>query len=136
MMRRAKFLVCASLGALLAVSAAGADEAAPANGLLGYWLCENGDCPDEAIELADNDGVQTYNSWLHDRPSAVDGRWALNGARLTISCCEDIEYVYDVVQVDEERLVLQDADGPGDQIILHRPPSAGRRDDSAADAAP
>lgn len=133
-MRAAELWVCALLGSIAAGAWAATDAPRDANGLLGYWLCESGDCPDEAIELADNDGVKTFNSWLHDRPSAVDGRWYLDGARLVITCCEDIEYDYTLVEVSEERLVLEDADSPDAQIILHRPPSAGRRDDAASDA--
>ena len=136
MMRTAKCLLGVMLGfmAMGVRSPVAAEEQAAANGLLGYWLCESGDCPDEAIELADNDGVKTYNSWLHDRPSAVDGRWSLEGAHLVIRCCEDVEYEYTVVETGEERLVLQDADNPDGQIILHRPPSAGRRDEAGAGA--
>lgn len=132
MVRTAKlllFLVLNGLGAMISVWA---EDSTTGGGLLGYWLCESGDCPDEAIELADNDGGHTYNSWLHDRPSAVDGQWTLNGARLVISCCEDVEYTYNVIEVGEERLVLQDADTPSEEIILHRPAAAGRREESAA----
>lgn len=136
MLRTAKLWVLMLLGAMLAPSSVWADEVAADNGLLGYWLCESGDCPDEAIELANNDGVQTFNSWLHDRPSAVDGRWTLDGTRLVIHCCEDIEYAYNVVEIGEERLVLQDADAPDERIVLHRPPVAGRRDEAATAAAP
>ncbi len=134
MVRTAKLHLCVVLGGLVALSPVWADDL-QADGLLGYWQCESGDCPDEAIELADNDGVHTYNSWLHDRPSAVDGRWRLIGSRLSISCCEDVEYDYMVVEIGEERLVLTDADSPGEEIILHRPPSAGRRDEAAPEAA-
>ena len=135
MLQTAKPWVLMLLGAMAAPSPVWADDAGTNNGLLGYWLCESGDCPDEAIELADNDGVQTFNSWLHDRPSAVDGRWTLDGTRLVIHCCEDVEYAYDVVEVGEERLVLQDADTPDEHIVLHRPPAAGRRDEAATAAA-
>ena len=135
-MRTANLVLCVMLGTLVALCEARADEEPEAHGVLGYWLCDSGDCPDEAIELADNDGVRTYNSWLHDRPSAVDGRWTLNGARLVITCCEDIEYDYQLVEVGEERLVLRDADEPGENIVLHRPPSAGRRDEVAPGTAP
>lgn len=132
MLRTVQLLLFFAVSGGLLAGQAWADDAAANSGLLGYWLCESGDCPDEAIELADNDGVQTYNSWLHDRPSAVDGRWTLDGARLVIQCCEDVEYAYNVVEVGEERLVLQDADSPSEQIILHRPPAAGRRDETSA----
>lgn len=55
--------------------------------LPGYWQCDSGGCPDEAVEFALDDGVHTYSSWLHDRPSASDGRWTLQGSTLTITCC-------------------------------------------------
>lgn len=45
--------------------------------LPGYWQCDSGGCPGEAVEFALDDGVHTYNSWLHDRPSASDGHWTL-----------------------------------------------------------
>lgn len=136
MLRTTRLIVFMCLCAGCAASPAWADDTLDNSGLLGYWLCESGDCPDEAIELADNDGVQTYNSWLHDRPSAVDGRWTLDGTRLVIHCCEDVEYAYNVVEIGEERLVLQDAESPGDEIILHRPPAAGRRDEAGSTQAP
>lgn len=120
------------LGLLAPLSARAADDEL-ARRLLGYWLCESGDCPDEAIEFANNDGVQTYNSWLHDRPSAVDGRWQLDDKTLAIQCCEDLEYQYTVVDVSADRLVLHDIDTPDEQTVLRRPPPAGRDAPGAGD---
>lgn len=127
---------CLVLAIVAALPCAWADEEASPAGVLGYWLCDSGDCPDEAIEFADNEGVQTYNSWLHDRPSAVDGRWTLAGDKLTINCCEDIEYQYSVVEVSDDRLVLRDIDTPAEDIVLHRPPAAGRDGAKQDDADP
>lgn len=133
MVRTAKLAVLLALASLVVIADAWADDDMSTAGILGYWLCDSGDCPDEAIEFADNDGVRTYNSWLHDRPSAVDGRWALMGARLTIACCEDIEYQYTVLEVSDERLVLRDVEPPAEDIVLHRPPMAGRDGGESAD---
>ena len=91
-------------------------------GVLGYWQCESGDCPDEAIKFALDDGVHTYNSWLHDRPSASDGRWSFKDSTLAITCCEGIEYQYTVIDVNDERLMLRDTDAPENDIILQRLP--------------
>ncbi len=119
------FLYLLIAGASIALCA-WAEPDTLALGLLGYWQCESGDCPDEAVEFAINDGVYTYNSWLHDRPSASDGRWALHGTTLDISCCEGIEYHYTVIDVNDERLLLRDTDAPEDDVVLLRPPAAGR----------
>jgi len=133
MVRTAKLILPLLLLGLTATPGVGAEEAAPANALLGYWVCESGDCPDEALEFADNDGVHSYNSWLHDHPSAVDGRWSLDGRALAIECCEDIEYHYTVVNVSEDRLVLHDVDTPDEETILRRPPAAGSGADRPAE---
>ena len=77
--------------------------------------------------------MYTCNSWLHDRPSASDGRWTLRGSMLAITCCKGIEYEYTVVEVNDARLVLRDIDAPED-IVLLRPPVAGR-DDTPSDPA-
>lgn len=45
---------------------------------------------------------------------------------LAITCCEGIEYQCTVIDVNDERLVLRDTDAPEDDIILQRPPTAGR----------
>ncbi len=131
MVRTAKIILPLLLLGLSPAPRAWADEGTLATGLLGYWLCESGDCPDEAVEFAANDGVHTYNSWLHDRPSAVDGRWSLDGTTLAIECCEDIEYHYTVVDVSETRLLLHDVDTPSEETILRRPPSAGTAAENA-----
>jgi hypothetical protein len=135
MQRSTKILLPLLLLSLNAAPCVAADDDASAQRLLGYWLCESGDCPDEALEFADNDGVHTYNSWLHDRPSAVDGRWSLEGKALAIECCEDLEYHYTVVDVSDDRLVLQDVDTPSEETVLRRPPPAGRAADAPAEQA-
>src|SRR5690606_11237025 len=54
-------------------------------------------------------GARTYNSWLHERPSAIDGRWSLKGNRLRMDCCEGLEYDFIVVRITANRLVLREA---------------------------
>lgn len=125
MLRPARLVLSLLLTCAVLAPMAWADDADLATRLLGYWLCESGDCPDEALEFANNDGVQTYNSWLHDRPSAVDGRWSLEGSTLAINCCEDLDYQYTVVEASDEQLVLRDIESPGEKTVLRRPPAAG-----------
>lgn len=110
----------ASLFLLLALAGARADDEAQAS-LLGYWECDSGDCPDEAVEVAERDGERVYSSWLHDRPAASDGRWTLDGANLDIQCCEGLEYHYTVVSLDEHRLELREADTAGAVVMTRRP---------------
>ena len=109
--------------ALAAGVGAQADDDTGAS-LLGYWECESGDCPEEAVEFAERDGVQVYNAWLHDRPAASEGRWTLDGARLDIQCCEDLEFHYTVAHLDEQRLELREAD-TGEAAVMVRPASVG-----------
>lgn len=39
----------------------------------------------EQMEFAREDGAQVFNSWLHERPEFLDGRWSLAGCRLHIA---------------------------------------------------
>lgn len=120
-------LPCLLLFALVDGAAAVADEDSDAS-LLGYWECESGDCPDEAVEFTERDGEKVYNAWLHDRPSAVDGRWALDGANLDIQCCEDLEFHYTVVKLVEQRLELREAD-TAEAVVMVRPEGVAGRSD-------
>jgi hypothetical protein len=94
--------------AMVTISAAASGDAT-SDLLIGSWACESGACPDEEIALSVEDGVRAYNSWLHARPSASDGRWSLTGDRLVIECCEGPDYDYVVVRVTDRELVLRDA---------------------------
>ena len=85
--------------------------------LLGGWSCVEGACPDEAIAFSIEDGVRVYSSWLHERPSAVDGRWSLEGTRLTIACCDGPDAAYEVLELTPRVLRLRDPDA-GDEALL------------------
>ena len=94
--------------AVVTISASASGDAT-SDRLIGSWACESGACPDEEIAFSVEDGVRAYNSWLHARPSASDGRWSLTGDRLVIECCEGPDYDYVVVRVTDRELVLRDA---------------------------
>lgn len=81
--------------------------------IIGYWGCESGDCPDEEISFAIEDGIPTYNAWLHERPSASNGSWSLAGGQLKIECCAGLSYEYAIVELNDTRLVLRDVDTSG-----------------------
>jgi hypothetical protein len=85
--------------------------------LIGSWACESGACPDEEIAFAVEDGARTYNSWLHARPSASDGRWSLTGDRLVIECCEGPSYDYVLVRVTDRELVLRDVSTEEEAVL-------------------
>ena len=85
--------------------------------LLGGWACVEGACPDEAIAFSIEDGVRVYRSWLHERPSAVDGRWSLEGTRLTIACCDGPDAAYEILESTARLLRLRSIDG-GDEAVL------------------
>lgn len=84
----------------------------------GSWLCESG-CWDEEVQFAIEDGVRVYNSWLHERPSASDGRWSLDGGRLHIECCAGMTFDYDVMGVTATALQLRDRES-GEETLLRR----------------
>ena len=77
--------------------------------IIGYWGCESGDCPDEEISFTVKDGIPSYNSWLHERPSASNGSWSLMGDQLKIECCAGLVYEYEIVELSDTNLVLRDA---------------------------
>lgn len=101
-----------------AATCAGGDGATP-DPLLGNWACDFGACPDEEIAFALIDGVPVYSSWLHARPSAVDGRWSHTGNVLTVNCCDGLEQRWLVLKLDDETLVLR-AEGTEEDAVLRR----------------
>lgn len=87
------------------------------NLLIGSWACESGDCPDEEISFSVDEGIRSYNSWLHERPSAVNGTWAIVKDKLTIECCAGLTYEYTVVRVTDTEIVLRDAAATTETIL-------------------
>lgn len=85
--------------------------------LLGNWACEFGNCPDEEVSFALDDGVRVYNSWLHERPSASDGRWQLEGDRLHIDCCAGIGMDWHILRLDRRTLILREDGGEEDAVL-------------------
>lgn len=77
--------------------------------IIGYWGCESGECPDEEVSFTVEDGIPSYNSWLHERPSASNGSWRLEDNRLNIDCCAGLNYEYEILVLNDTKLVLRDA---------------------------
>lgn len=115
--RAAACLLCGVVACTTpAAFAAGPDMEAR---LLGAWACESGNCPDEEISFAVTDGVHTYDSWLHQRPSAVNGTWQVAKGTLSITCCAGLSYAYDIVEVTDAQLVLREA-GTAETVVMSR----------------
>lgn len=85
-----------------------------ADQIIGYWGCESGECPDEEISFTVEDGIPSYNAWLHERPSASNGSWRLDDNQLTIDCCDGLNYEYVIVELNDTSLVLRDANTSGE----------------------
>lgn len=95
-----------------------ANQDSYANQLTGYWACESGDCPDEEISFTVEDGIPSYNSWLHQRPSASNGSWSLNGNRLSIDCSAGLNYQYDIIKLNDTTLILRDVSNSGEAHFI------------------
>ena len=91
--------------------------------LIGNWACESGVCSDEEISFSIDDGIRSYNSWLHERPSAANGTWIIDKEHLTIECCAGLTYEYTVVRVTDAELVLRDTE-TAEETVLSRIKSA------------
>ena len=75
--------------------------------LLGSWSCESGDCPDEVISFSVENEKFVYQSWLHSRPSTINGSWQLQGKMLTINHHGGINTQWSIIEVTPEKLRLQ-----------------------------
>ena len=93
--------------------------------LIGNWSCESGPCWDEEIAFAFEDGEFTFNSWLHERPSASGGAWRLEGDRVSVECCDGLRYEWTIVRLTDTELVMQE-ETESEPTVLKRigPPSA------------
>lgn len=100
--------------ALLVMGCMQANQNDYAEQIIGYWGCESGDCPDEEISFTVEDGIPSYNSWLHERPSASHGNWRLEGKQLIINCCAGLNYEYEIVELNDTNLVLRDVSTSGE----------------------
>ena len=87
--------------------------------LLGNWTCESGACPDEEIQFAIEGERRVYNSWLQQRPSAVNGTWSLEGNVLVVECCAGVRFEWVLVAVGETELRLREA-GEVDEVVFSR----------------
>jgi hypothetical protein len=87
--------------------------------LIGNWSCESGPCFDEEISFAIEDGEQTFNSWLHERPSATGGSWQLKGNELVIECCAGAGFEWTIIKLTETELVVRE-EGGVDEIVFVR----------------
>lgn len=86
----------------------------PIDLLTGNWYCESGPCFDEEISFAIEDGEQTFNSWLHERPSAAGGSWKLNGDELTVECCAGLEFEWTIIKLTKTELVICEEGSDGE----------------------
>jgi hypothetical protein len=80
--------------------------------IVGYWRCTSGPCLDDSVELAIEEGVHVYRSWLHQRPSCSEGTWALNGSSIRITCHNELIFIGKVVRAEKDRLILREAKAP------------------------
>jgi hypothetical protein len=87
--------------------------------LLGNWICESGACPDEEIQFTVEKGRRVYHSWLHQRPSAVNGGWQLEGDVLMVECCGGVRFEWVVVEVGEKELRLREEVG-SEEVVFSR----------------
>ena len=83
----------------------------PSETLLGSWMCEAGPCPDEEVFFGREEGESVYRSWLHARPSVMDGTWRLDGSNLVVECCQGVAWDWEVLEVGEEVLRLREEGG-------------------------
>jgi hypothetical protein len=58
-----------------------------------------------------------YNSWLHARPAAVDGRWTLAGDRLEVECCAGLSFTWRIVRIDDSTLVMREQSESEDTVL-------------------
>ena len=109
--------------AVLMGSAIGLAVQCPASGghtaelLIGNWSCDSGPCSDEEIAFSIEDGKPTYNSWLHERPSASGGTWQLNGDRLLVECCAGLSYEWEIVAVTDKELAMRESGASEDTVF-------------------
>ena len=89
--------------------------------LIGSWVCESGPCPDEEIAFSIEEGRQSYNSWLHARPSAVDGNWQLDGNNLLIECCAGLRYEFTIISITGTDLELREQETDEVAVLRHVP---------------
>lgn len=87
--------------------------------LIGNWQCESGPCFDEEISFSIENGENTFNSWLHERPSAMEGSWQLNGDNLTVDCCAGVGFDWTIVKISKKELIVHEA-GYDDHIVFKR----------------
>lgn len=92
-------------------------DAEIAGHLVGNWSCV-ANCSDQELAFEAAGG---FESWLHNRPSVVGGRWRVEDGTLWIECCGGAESGYGVRAADRDRVVMQEpgADGP---TVLQRIP--------------
>lgn len=89
--------------------------------VVGNWACVSGACSDPEIQFAVEDGQRVYNSWLHARPSASGGRWALEGKKLVVECCAGLKEEWIVLRADARRLHLREAGGKAIAVYRRLP---------------
>jgi len=100
------FWLVATLMMMMPLSAAPSSPSAR-DELIGSWKCASGACPDEVVQLAVENGVRVYRSWLHDHPSCSEGAWSKTKGQLCISCRGKAVFRATIVQVTKSKLVLR-----------------------------
>jgi hypothetical protein len=102
---------------LLSIAVASATLATPANPppckvtenqLIGYWV---GSGPFEEMQFAKEDGVNVFNSWLHEHPDYYGARWTYGNCHLKILRDDEPLLTYNFLVKSAGRiLVLVDLD--------------------------
>ena len=87
--------------------------------LIGQWLCESGACPDEEVSFSMEGDERSYKTWLHSRPSVIDGEWLLETKTLITVCCDGLKSEWQIMQITDKELTLEAMDS-SEKAILSR----------------
>jgi hypothetical protein len=75
--------------------------------LLGYW---KGNGPFEEMHFTNEDGVNIFNSWLHQRPDHLNAVWSVSQCKLKIGPRGDGDSSYEfTIRLSGKSLYLADA---------------------------
>jgi hypothetical protein len=85
--------------------------------LLGAWQSVSGGFFQE-MEFALDAGKGVFNSWLHQRPEILGGRWRVEACTLFIeaSNSDGLRFELQLVRRRGDRLYLREPDGQGDWV--------------------
>lgn len=84
--------------------------------LLGVWRNDGATGSFQEFELQKAEGVNTFNSWLHQRPELLDATWTLSGCLLVVTPGRDESppFRFRLLELKGERLRMRDEANPTD----------------------